>query len=69
MTATAQAALGGSPIVARAPSGPVVWAVALAGVAASAAAATVVMTTARTTEPGCQAALFAWIVLTYSVGG
>ena len=42
---------------------------ALAGVAASAAAATVVMTTARTTEPEWQAVLFAWIVLTYTVGG
>ena len=45
------------------------WAVALVGVAASAAAATVVMTTGRTTEPEWQAGLFAWIVLTYTVGG
>ncbi len=69
VSATAQAVPGGSPIVARVPSGAVVWAVVLAGIAGSAAAATVAMTTGRTTEPEWQAALFAWIVLTYTVGG
>ncbi|MEZ0284868.1 MAG: sensor histidine kinase [Thermoleophilia bacterium] len=69
MIASAQAAPGGSPIVARPPSGALLWAIGLAGVAASAAAATVAMTTGRTTEPEWQAVLFAWIVLTYTVGG
>ena len=69
MTATAQAAPGGSAIVTRPPPGAVVWAIALAGVAGAAAAATLAMTTGRTSEPEWQAGLFAWIVLTYTVGG
>jgi signal transduction histidine kinase len=56
-------------VPARAPSPAALWAIALAGVAGSATAATVAMTTERTTEPEWQAGLFAWIVLTYTVGG
>ena len=69
MDATAHAVSGGEVHPARAPSAPVLWALAVAGVAASATAATVTMTTGRTSEPEWQAGLFAWIVLTYTVGG
>ena len=69
MIASAEAAPGGSPIVARPPSGALLWAIGLAGVAASAAAATVAMTTGRTTEPEWQAVLLEWISVPYIVAG
>ena len=69
MNATAHAEPERGVTPARAPSPAALWAIAVAGVAASATSAAVAMTTERTTEPEWQAGLFAWIVLTYTVCG
>ncbi len=69
MSASAESAPVGGASILDAPPPWLLWGLGAAGVAASAATAALILTTARSTEPEWQAGLLAWIVLTYTVGG
>jgi signal transduction histidine kinase len=57
------------PAPAGAPAPAVLWTVAAAGVACAAGAVALAVTSDHQPEPGVQAALFAWIILTYTAAG
>jgi signal transduction histidine kinase len=59
----------GDPSGAAAPRPLVLWAIAVAGLAAAGCSFTLAMTSDHVAEPGLQAALFTWITVPYVLGG